>query len=119
MRNMCAHPHANHHCTCASPPVTRGRLSFDNFVVPFFGHQIMLAVAPDDSAGGAVGEAASGGPHGQARQVSVYGSGESNYYYQLRRFVDDVAVLQGAHTSSGRFGLWRGALGAVDTTNAS
>lgn len=28
------------------------------------------------------------------QQLSVYGSGESNYYYQLQRFVADLKVLE-------------------------
>jgi hypothetical protein len=55
-------------------------------VVPFFGHKITVSTAPGGKDGG-------GGP--ETRTVSVYGSGESNYLYQLRRFAGDVAALRG------------------------
>jgi len=67
---------------------TRGRVTIDNFVVPFFGHCITVSTAPTGVDGGMGGR-----PSSSTRTVSVYGTGETNYWYQLRRFVDDVTVL--------------------------
>lgn len=33
------------------------------------------------------------------QQMEVYGSGESNYYYQLDRFISDLKVLEDKHAS--------------------
>ncbi|GBF99789.1 16S rRNA (cytosine(1402)-N(4))-methyltransferase [Raphidocelis subcapitata] len=62
---------------------TRGRLTMDNFLVPFFFHRITVSASPGDD-----GPAAT-------RSVCVHGAGESNYWLQLRRFADDVAALEG------------------------
>jgi len=31
------------------------------------------------------------------QKLEVYGSGESNYYYQLDRFISDLKVLEDKH----------------------
>ncbi len=94
---------------------SRGRVSIDNFVVPFFGHKITVTAYPGKDGGGSssswssvgsssssssssissVGSSGGGLFDGHTRHVSVYGGGETNYHYQLDRFVRDVKVLKG------------------------
>ena len=70
-----------------TPTHARGSVSTDNFVVPFFGHCITVTQGPSSSSGS--------GSYVGTRRVSVYGTGEANYFYQLRRFADDVLALRG------------------------
>jgi predicted dehydrogenase len=79
---------------------TRGRLEMDNFIMPFMGHTLSITRAlPDvtspsnkcDSIGGELRE--------REQKLAVYGSNESNYYYQLRRFITDLQVLEDKQAS--------------------
>jgi hypothetical protein len=66
-------------------PHLRGRLEIVNFILPSMGHSISVTrtlAQPDspsrrpDSLGDGLRE--------QRHSIEVYGSGESNYYYQVR-----------------------------------
>lgn len=50
--------------------------------MPFVGHTISLTRTSDSL------------PQQQKRSLAVYGSGESNYFYQLQRFISDLRVLE-------------------------
>ncbi|KAI8464650.1 MAG: hypothetical protein J3K34DRAFT_526024 [Monoraphidium minutum] len=85
---------------------TRGRLSYENFVVPFFGHTITVSGPPPEAGAPPAG-----------RTVAVHGSGESNYYYQLSRFAGDAAALLGRGAGGRTESEVRAAM-AVDASDA-
>jgi hypothetical protein len=70
---------------CMSP-ACRGRLEINNFILPSMGHSIAIsrtfaqADSPDRSA-----DSLGDGLRETQQSVEVYGSGESNYYYQVSR----------------------------------
>ncbi len=99
----------------------------DNFVMPFFGHKIKLTTWDSDAASitsNSHARMAEGSPMGAAaglasmtavqarptaehrgvntRTEQVFDINESNYYYQLRRFVADLHALQGAKQKGDR-----------------
>ncbi|KAF8060547.1 D-xylose 1-dehydrogenase NADP(+) 2 [Scenedesmus sp. PABB004] len=73
---------------------TKGRLEMDNFIMPFLGHTLTLTRAPADPADPRDRGGAGGGAREVVTKLAVYGSGESNYYNQLQRFVSDLRVLR-------------------------
>eukprot|EP00879_Flechtneria_rotunda_P025377 GHRR01026964.1.p1 GENE.GHRR01026964.1~~GHRR01026964.1.p1 ORF type:complete len:383 (+),score=104.82 GHRR01026964.1:302-1450(+) len=74
---------------------TKGRLSMDNFIMPFMGHTLCLTrMVPDTSSPSRKADSLGDGLNEQKQQIRVYGNGESNYYYQLTRFISDLKVLE-------------------------
>eukprot|EP00775_Hariotina_reticulata_P008090 gene8090-8283_t len=74
---------------------TKGRLEMDNFIMPFMGHALTLTrlVQDPDLLLSGNQEGAQDLRQEQQQKLAVYGSGESNYYYQLQRFITDLKVL--------------------------
>mmetsp|Transcript_18598 Transcript_18598/g.39942 ORF Transcript_18598/g.39942 Transcript_18598/m.39942 type:complete len:472 (-) Transcript_18598:1154-2569(-) len=68
---------------------SRGSLTCQGFVVPFFGHMIQVKTSEEGGQGGQA-------PRTRQWTERAYGSGQTTYYYQLERFVTDLQALDGA-----------------------
>lgn len=77
---------------------TKGRLEMKNFIMPPVGHSISLTRLVTDPTSRDNPDRQPGVIGDNLREVKqtleVYGSGESNYYYQLDRFISDLKVLE-------------------------
>uniref|UniRef100_A0A383VUP1 D-xylose 1-dehydrogenase (NADP(+), D-xylono-1,5-lactone-forming) n=2 Tax=Tetradesmus obliquus TaxID=3088 RepID=A0A383VUP1_TETOB len=78
---------------------TLGRVEINNFILPSMGHNISITRTlaqpggpgnKSDCSPDSLGD----GLKEQRHSIEVYGSGESNYYYQLTRFISDLRVLE-------------------------
>lgn len=63
--------------------------------MPFMGHSLALIRTSEDAGSSANKPDSLGDGLKESRQaLAVYGNGESNYYYQLQRFISDLKVLE-------------------------
>eukprot|EP00878_Enallax_costatus_P016954 GHUV01017797.1.p1 GENE.GHUV01017797.1~~GHUV01017797.1.p1 ORF type:complete len:137 (+),score=39.32 GHUV01017797.1:588-998(+) len=72
----------------------------DNFIMPFMGHTLTITrTISDPNSSNHKSDSLGGELRERDQKLAIYGSGESNYYYQLQRFISDLQVLEDKHAS--------------------